>query len=314
MDSRQDYLVGAALIVTSTFAWSVTGYFTRLVAIDSITLMTWRGLFGAICLVGVAVLLRGRAWPQEFRLFGRKQLLYMANSIAGTVMLFTAYAHTSVAHVAVIFAALPIIAAVLGWLMLKEISAGSSLIASLVAVCGVSIMVALGTDGDLIGDILALGMTLTTTFLIILNRRYPSMPIIGCSAVSMALTGLLFWPFANHGSVSDLQIAQLALFALVNSIFGVAFYALGSRRIPPVEVGLLGTLDAPLAVFWVWLAFDERPGWNTLVGGAAVIGAVMLHILAAAGRRKMSGIRTEATGTQALCLGGVKHSPVGPPP
>lgn len=286
MHPRHNHLIGVALIFISTLAWSVTGYFTRLVAIDSISLITWRGLFGALCLVGVAALLRGRAWIEEFRIFGKQQLIYIANSMAGTVMLFTAFAYTSVGHVVVIFAALPVIAALFGWLMLREIPGRSSLCASVAVLAGVSIMIAIGSDGGLLGDLLALGMTTTTTFIIILNRRYPTMPVIGCSAVSLALTSLLFWPFADHGSISHLQIAQLALFALVNSIFGVALYALGSRRIPAVEVALIGTLDAPLAVLWVWIGFGERPGWNTMIGGIVVVTAVVLHTLAVARRRK----------------------------
>jgi drug/metabolite transporter (DMT)-like permease len=285
LDRRQNYLVGVTLIVTSTVGWSLTGYFTRLVALDSITLIAWRGLFGAICLVGVAIFLRNRAWRAEFRIFGKWQLLYIANSMAGAVMLFTSFAHTSVAHVAVIFAAFPIIAALLGWLLLQEVPSASSLVASIVAIGGVSIMVAVGTDGGFLGDLLALGMTVTTTLTVILIRRYPTIPVIGCSAASLAMTSLVCWPFADHGIISNLQFAQLALFALVNSVLGVALYALGARRMPAVEVALISTLDMPLSILWVWIAFNERPGLHTVWGGVAVVTAVLFHILAAARRR-----------------------------
>ena len=34
-----------------------------------------------------------------------------------------------------------------------------------------------------------------------------------------------------------------------------------------------------LAPLWVWLAFNERPGINTLAGGGIVFAAVVFHIV-----------------------------------
>ena len=286
MATTRNHLSGIAMIAASTLAWSLTGYFTRLVALDSITLIAWRGLFGAICLFGLAIVLRGRDWKREFQIFGKLELLYILNSTAGTIMLFTAFAYTSVGHVSVIFAMLPFVAAFFGWLFLRETPAATAIFASSVALGGVIYMVALGNDGNLLGDLLAFGMTISTTFIIILNRRHPGMPAVGCSAGAMALSAILLLPFAQYELVSSLQLSQIAIFALINAVFGVALYALGSRWIPAVEVALISALDAPLAILWVWLAFGEAPGWNTIIGGIAVIGAVMFHILVSAGRRK----------------------------
>jgi drug/metabolite transporter (DMT)-like permease len=288
MNSRTDHLVGVALILASTVGWSLTGYFTRLIALDTVTLIAWRGLLGAVCVIGVTIALRGHQWRNEFKIWGKLPLLYIANSTATAVMLFTAFAYTSVAHVVVIFSTIPLVAALLGWLFLAELPARSAVGASLVAVAGVSVMVALGSDGGLLGDALALGMTIATTFTIILIRRFPSIPVLGCSAASLALMGVLVLPFANHGVISEQQMWQLALFASTNSVVGVAFYALGAKRIPAVEVGLLSTLDLPLSVVWVWIAFGEQPSTHTLIGGAGVLGAVIYYILASSRRRRLA--------------------------
>jgi drug/metabolite transporter (DMT)-like permease len=47
-----------------------------------------------------------------------------------------------------------------------------------------------------------------------------------------------------------------------------------------VETALIGALDTPLAPLWVWLAFSETPGMNTIVGGLIVFVAVIGHIVA----------------------------------
>jgi drug/metabolite transporter (DMT)-like permease len=74
------------------------------------------------------------------------------------------------------------------------------------------------------------------------------------------------------------MLLQLALFGLVNSAIGIALFTLGARLIPAIETGLIGALDAPLAPVWVWLAFAETPGRNTLLGGILVFGAVLAHV------------------------------------
>ena len=58
--------------------------------------------------------------------------------------------------------------------------------------------------------------------------------------------------------------------------------ALGSRLLPAIETGLIGSLDVPLSPIWVWLAFGEMPITATIMGGLIVVGAVFTHILVSA--------------------------------
>jgi drug/metabolite transporter (DMT)-like permease len=76
------------------------------------------------------------------------------------------------------------------------------------------------------------------------------------------------------------------LFGLVNSAAGLALFTLGARMLPVIETALIGSLDAPLAPLWVWLAFNEIPSISTLAGGLIVFSAVGLHILVEARRKE----------------------------
>ena len=60
-------------------------------------------------------------------------------------------------------------------------------------------------------------------------------------------------PFAANLAVSSPDLVNLALFGLVNSSIGLVLFTLGSRMLPAIETGLIGSLDAPLAPIWVWL-------------------------------------------------------------
>src|SRR6185503_20583228 len=80
-------------------------------------------------------------------------------STAATILYLNAFRRTSVADVAMIFAAAPFVTAALGWLCLGITEAWTTLAASLVALIGIGIMVGGAvTEGHLLGDLLAFGM------------------------------------------------------------------------------------------------------------------------------------------------------------
>ena len=53
----------------------------------------------------------------------------------------------------------------------------------------------------------------------------------------------------------------------------------GRGLLPPVETALITALDAPLAPVWVWLVFGEVIRRETLLGGAIVFAAVLVHLV-----------------------------------
>lgn len=279
MHSQRDYQLGILFVTLSAIAWSLAGYFTRLIPLDSFTLLAWRGLFGAAGLLIVIVLMHGRNWWREFARFGWPELAYIAITVVGMILFITSLAHTSVAHGAVIYATIPFLAAFLGWIFLGEIPGRNAIAASVFALVGVVLMMGFGTDGGLLGDVLAFGMTTCMAFSIVLMRRNPGMSAMSSACISGLISGMLCWPFGTPFDVTNVQLMQMALFGIVNSSMGLAFFALGSKRLPAIETALIGALDTPLAPLWVWIAFSEKPGINTLIGGGIVFGAVILHIV-----------------------------------
>lgn len=279
MQSPRDYQLGILFVTLSAVAWSLAGYFTRLIPLDSFTLLAWRGIFGAAGLLVVIVLMQRRNWWREFARIGRPEMAYIGITVCGMILFITSLAHTSVAHGAVIYATIPFLAAFLGWIFLGEIPSRNAVIASIFALSGVLVMVGFGTDGGLLGDLLAFGMTACMACSIILMRRNPGMSAMSSACISGLISGLICWPFGSPLAVTDIQLVQMAVFGIVNSSMGLAFFALGSKRLPAIETALIGALDTPLAPLWVWIAFNEQPGVNTLIGGGIVFGAVVLHIV-----------------------------------
>jgi putative spermidine/putrescine transport system ATP-binding protein len=62
---------------------------------------------------------------------------------------------------------------------------------------------------------------------------------------------------------------------------GVGFlaFAVAARLLPAAELGLITLLEVVLGPAWVWITFGEQPARATFVGGALVLGAVLLQAM-----------------------------------
>lgn len=276
---RSTYRLGLILITASAIAWSTAGFFTRLIPLDNWTLLFWRGLFGALGLL-LFMLYRDRKQAlTQFRNLRWPGWIFALVSGLGMMCFITSLTLTTVAHVAIIYGTVPFIAAALAWVILREKPGASAISASLLALIGVIFMVGFGGDaGNWLGDLLALGMTLAVAGMMVISRRCPDIPILAAACLSALLSALVCLPWAQLSSLPPMDLVNLALFGLVNSALGLALFTLGARMLPAIETALIGALDAPLAPIWVWLAFDEIPSRNTLIGGGMVFAAVALHI------------------------------------
>lgn len=276
--AHTNYRLGLVLVTASTLAWSTAGFFTRLIPLDSWTMLIWRGLFGALGISVVIFTIQGRKGFYEFVNLGVAGWLFAIVSALGMIFFITSFRHTSVAHVAVIYALVPFVTAALAWVVMRERPSQGALIASLVALLGVIVMVGFGPEGNWFGDLLALGMTSCMAAMMVIARRFQNIPTMPAAAVSALLSGAVSWPFGQPVALASHLLILLALFGLVNSAVGLALFTLGARMLPAIETALIGSLEAPLAPLWVWLAFDEQPSIGTLAGGLVVFAAVAVHI------------------------------------
>lgn len=272
--------LGILSVTGAALAWSTAGLFTRLIHVDAWTMLAWRGLLGAVGLAAALVVTGQQGAWRQFGKIGWLGWLFVVQSAAGMILFITALARTSVAHVSVIYATVPFFAAGLGWLVMRERPRTRAVAASFLALVGVAVMVGFGRDGALLGDLLALGMTLTMAVAMVVARHFRDMPFLPAACLAALLSGLVSWPLGRPMSVSGVEIALLALFGFVTFAIGLPLFTFGARHLPAIETALIGSLDAPLAPLWVWLALRETPGASTLIGGAIVFAAVAWHLLA----------------------------------
>ena len=79
-------------------------------------------------------------------------------------------------------------------------------------------------------------------------------------------------------AVSGVDMAWLLVFGALNLGLGLACFATGARLIPAAFAALLGTFETLLGPVWVWLIHGEVPSARTIIGGAVIFAALLVHI------------------------------------
>lgn len=288
MPAAKTYRIGLLCVTLSAIAWSLGGLFTRVLTLDAATMLVWRCLWGALGMIVLAFLLEGRGAFAAFRRFLTRDAwpawLFAVLSGVGMICFIGSLRTTTVAHVSVIYAAVPFAAAGIAWGWIGERPGATAILASIAALFGVAVMVGLSTDGGLVGDLLACGMMLSMAVSMVLARKYPEIAFMPAAIASALLATIVCLPFAEPLSITMYDMGILALFGIVNSALGLGLFTLGARFVPAIETALIGALDAPLSPFWVWLVFSEVPDSGTIVGGFIVFIAVGAHLALSARR------------------------------
>jgi drug/metabolite transporter (DMT)-like permease len=268
-----------ALMAGSTIAYSLAGYFTRLIPLDAISLLFWRAIFAGVMIVAlILVRYRGGAWATT-RAIGWQGVVIGGLGVVSSYAYLAALRHTTVADVSIIYATLPFVTAALAWLVLREREGWRVVVSSLAALIGVAIMTGGAIRaGHLVGDLLALAMTATFAIMLVLMRRGRRVSMLPAVALQCFLSALVAAPFARLCPISSLPLLQLALFGTCQYGLGLVLLTFGMRRVGATEAALIGLLDTPLAPLWVWLAFSEVPPLLTLVGGGIVMAGVLWNV------------------------------------
>jgi drug/metabolite transporter (DMT)-like permease len=185
---------------------------------------------------------------------------------------------TSVANVTVIYATAPFLAAGLAWMMFGEVVLGRTVLAGIASLIGVLVIVAGSVGGGHVaGNLLALGMTLSFAFVIVIPRARSNLPMLPVTILSAFATWIIFSPLGSVATMDRRNWVVLVAFGFTNFAVALFLFLSGSRRIPAAAAALIGTLEIVFAPLWVWLLFGEWPAPLTLIGGALILAAVVWH-------------------------------------
>jgi len=278
-----DFRLGVLLVAGAAIAWSFGGTIARYIeAPDAWTVVFWRSLFASTFLLLFMLWRDGpEATVKMFRAMGWPGLGVACCFGIASSSFVVALQHTTVANILLIQAAAPLFAALLAWVVFRERVNLATWIAIAAVICGVAIMVSASFSGQVspLGDGLALVITVLFSAAIVITRHHPQVRMTPAVCLGTAMACAVAFFLSGPLAVSMPDFFWLFLFGAVNLGAGLAMFVTGARLVPAALAALVSTLEPVLGPVWVWLFHGEVPGTRTVIGGAIVFVALLIHIL-----------------------------------
>ena len=284
LERSREVRKGQIYVALGAVAWSTAGVLQRQLSLDIATQVAGRAVFAGLALAAfLAIAERGRvvAACRSIGLAGVAVALCVAVASGGFI---AALNHTTVARVLFFLAMAPVLAALLGRVLLGEAVSRRSAIAMGVALAGVTLMVGMPGGGSLAGDALSLLTVLAFAGSLIITRHRRDVSMAPASLLSQLFLIAVFAPFATPSGIGADDVWALALLGAGQIGLGLALVLIGARLIPAAQVALISLLEVVLGPVWVWLAYAEGVDTATLAGGAIVLVAILIQTTAASGR------------------------------
>lgn len=270
------------LVFLSALMWSFGGTIARFISAgDSWTVIFWRSVWAAAFLLCFMVWRDGwRGMVKSFQDMGLPGIAVGFCFAIASTSFVVALAYTTVANILLMQAGVPLLAALFAWALFRERVTVATWMAIAAVIAGVAIMVSESLDGAVspIGDGLALLIAFMFSIATVITRRFSSVRMTPATCLGTILAAGLAASQASTFMVSAGDMCFLFVFGVVNLGLGLAFFATGARLIPAAIAALLGTFEPILGPIWVWLIHSEVPSGRTMVGGAVVVTALLVHI------------------------------------
>lgn len=282
-----DHFKGLLLTTLGVLFVVPDSLYVRLIVGDPLSVALWRGVSAGVIILFGVLMFQGwgairaalsTGWP------GVIYMVLMGSTAPGFVLAVT---QTSVANVVFIFASMPVFAAIFGRVFLGEGISRRMVLTMLGVFAGLAI-IAYGTGENAIaswrGDLWAVYVCAAYAGALTAVRKLKSVSMIPAIPISYIGAGLLLLPFCAPLEVvpgqAHLLVGHGAFIAVAT-----CFLTMGPRFISSAEVALLILLESVLAPLLVWAWVGEDPGRWAIVGGAVVIGALLISNAVALRRR-----------------------------
>lgn len=276
------------LMVAVTGMWSIAGVVTRqLEHARSFEVTFWRSLFTALSLLLILPAWQGR---QVFLRMRWRNRYFWWSGLCWSVM-FTAFmvalTLTSVANVLVTMSVGPLLTALMARLFIGHKLPPRTWAAILVAGAGIAYMYGarldLGQGTSMLGSLVALCVPLAAaaqwTLVQHSHARGEAIDLVPSVLLGAILSTLATLPLSLPFVASGADIAWLALLGLVQLAIPCALAVICARVLKAPELALLALLEVIFGIALAWLGANEAPGTTVLVGGALVIGALLVNEL-----------------------------------
>lgn len=274
---------GLGLAALGTLVLTPDAMLMRLSEMDGFQMSAWRGLFmGSVMLIAWALTSWDRAGDLS-QINTRMGWLIIICQFFNSMLFCLGIAAAPAAIVLIGIASVPVFAAVLSWVILREPTRAVTWVAIAAVMVGIFIAVtgkgATVDNRAVIGALFGLGVAFVLALNFTVIRAYQSLPIllmIGIGALLAGVNGLII-----TGPAQMMAGAPWAMVATGAVVLPLSFFllSLASRYAHAANVSLIMLIETVLAPFWVWLAVGEVPSTRMVLGGAIVVTSLAVYLV-----------------------------------
>lgn len=275
-DSRLPWVILALMLA---MGWSTSGLiFRNIEAATAPQIIFYRGLCLTFAVIGFVVWRHRFFAVRAFVSTGKAGIAGAFGLGLASVTFISAMEHTTIANISFMIAATPFFAGAMAWIILRETMALRTIIATLIAMCGVLVMVGEGFAlGSLHGNLLALSCALLSSVYVVAVRFGKGVDMVPTVAMAGAVAASTAFLMMDSFSISLHDLALCALQGIFISALCNGLFTLCARHIPAGELTVLSLLESALSPLWVFLFLSEVPTTVTLIGGTVILCAVLLQ-------------------------------------
>lgn len=271
---------GVLFVFAAGVLWSTVGLGIRMIE-DALVwqILLYRSIAMSLFLYVVIRVRSGESPFVQIRRTGFPSVIAGLSLVAAYSGGIYSIQNTSVANAMLLFATAPFMAAVLGWLILRERVRVATWVAIAVAIGGIAIMVA-DKSGSVVlkGSLAALGSAFGfAVFTVALRwgRTGEMLPSVFLSGLFAIVVTFGICQFSGLSIALSLRDGAISMGMGVFQVgAGLILYTLGSRSLPAAELALLSLAEVLLGPLWVWLFLGETASLHTLIGGAVLLAAI----------------------------------------
>lgn len=282
--TMQTYSTGVLYAILGGVFLSTGGLLVRFVDQASPwTILFYRSLVFTVTVLLFLFIRNRQAFKQQFLKIKLIDLLASFLLALGFICYLLSLFNTSVANTVLLLSTGPVAAGVLAYFVLGEAIRALTWAAMVLAFAGVCVMVSGGINAnDVVGIIYAFGAVLSfACFVVLLRYLGPQRDMMAPTALAGVIAAIMcvpmMLPLTESIVISGRDIFVAVCLGSFQVGFGFIFITLSAKSVPAAQIPLLALSETALSPIWVWLAVDEVPARNTIIGGAIVLIAVLLQ-------------------------------------
>lgn len=249
----------------------------RLITVDTWSLLFYRSLIPGLFLLLCVIVYTRKNFFKFFFNAGKYGLLNSVFITASNIFFILALQNTNVANALVMVSLVPLIAAIISFIFLKEkldIITNTAIFLCLIAV--IFIFYDSIGSGRILGDIFGILTAVAVAGSLVIIRSAPTKNFIPSYVMGKLCTALFASLLVSSFVIGSLDLSYIFLMIFTVG-FSFIFITFAPRFISASEVGLFFLLETALGPIWVWWFISEVPSFNTIVGAIFIVFIIFLH-------------------------------------